>query len=253
MAGSHAITILVGGALTLLTQYVGSGFWAEPDVTPPPALQSFAAATGDAPGEVKVTVDFPANVSDYARVDVRWIAGATAPNAACTNGTVLVSHTPAFTDPSVTVHSATQSSYYSYRACIYDEAGNLTASNNVVNVQARKSCSGTLVGTYCWYKGPAYTSCDTVCSPNGGYNTATATYAGQAGTTSNCNNVTQAFGDGSAGVGNCTSTPAYGTNGGALGCCWSSANGGGRCTGSATTSTATGSNFNVRRYCACNY
>lgn len=39
-------------------------------------------------------------------------------------------------------------------------------------------CAGTRIGGACWYKGAQGASCTTVCATHGGYDPATATYAG---------------------------------------------------------------------------
>lgn len=62
------------------------------------------------------------------------------------------------------------------------------------------SCGGDVVGGYCWYQGLAGESCDTVCSAHGGYNEATRTFAGSAGTNANCESVLDAIGIGSTTV-----------------------------------------------------
>jgi hypothetical protein len=255
MAANTLIATLAGSALTaLLAQYVGSGFWGTD--SPPPELTGFTAVTAATPSGVSFSLDYPADTSDYQQVDLRFLTGATPPNATCTNGSVGWSSTGPFTDFGPELLVATASTYYSFRVCIYDSTGNLTATKTAANVMARPLCSGVTVGGYCWYKATvAYQSCDTVCTNNGGYNDATDTYAGKNGTNSHCASVSQALGEGNASVSaTCSSgIPSYGTNGGALGCCFSSAYGNGRCTGSTTTSTATGSNYSVRRLCACNY
>lgn len=116
------------------------GFWRAPDTTAPPALTAFTAATGARPGETIVTLDFPADTSDIERVDLKRVAGATAP-ADCSGGTVQSFAAP-YTDP--TAHTvayttgAAAGASYSYRACIYDAWGNVTSSNTATNVMARR-------------------------------------------------------------------------------------------------------------------
>jgi hypothetical protein len=225
---------------TQLAQVVAPGFWQ--DLTPPPALQAFSAVTGSVPGDVSVTVDFPATISDYDRVEVRWIAGATPPAATCTNGAVLTTLTPPFTDPTVTTHSATESSYYSYRACIYDASGNLTASDTVANVQAMPACSGKLVSSVCWYYGATGQSCTTVCATHGGHAGLYTTSAG------NCQTVLGQFGPNTPfGTGTCASL--YGSAG--VDCGYSTTYNYGRCNDA--TRTAGASAAILRRVCACVY
>jgi hypothetical protein len=56
------------------------------------------------------------------------------------------------------------------------------------------TCTGQIVGGYCWYKGTAGQSCETVCASNGHYGVATAAYAGSGGTDVNCQAVAAKFG-----------------------------------------------------------
>jgi hypothetical protein len=160
--------VLAGyAAILLATPSAPSTFWR--DTEPPPALQAVNAVTGSSGGEITVTTNFPANVSDYARVDVRRVAGATAPNVNCSsNGTIQTSYVGTYTpDPSTYMDTGTAGSYYSYRWCIYDGSGNLTASQTVTNVQALQTCGGDLAGTYCWYQSGSGQSCDTYCGAGG--------------------------------------------------------------------------------------
>ncbi|MCC7253067.1 hypothetical protein [Hyphomicrobium sp.] len=62
------------------------------------------------------------------------------------------------------------------------------------SVTTKPDCGGAMVGGYCWYLGAANQSCTTVCDSHGGYNEATKTYAGSAGTNDNCNAVLTALG-----------------------------------------------------------
>ena len=59
-------------------------------------------------------------------------------------------------------------------------------------------CGGVLVGGFCWYLGTSNAmggqSCTTVCATHGGYDSATETYAGSAGTNANCGAVLTALG-----------------------------------------------------------
>ena len=54
-------------------------------------------------------------------------------------------------------------------------------------------CDGASVGGACWYYGEIGDSCEVVCAPHGGYDEATRTYAGSAGTDSQCTQVLQAL------------------------------------------------------------
>lgn len=68
------------------------------------------------------------------------------------------------------------------------------------------SCAGVSVGGYCWYLGNQNESCTTVCASHGGYNNATDTYSGGAGTLVQCQSVLNALGRAGAAVdgGGCT-------------------------------------------------
>lgn len=106
------------------------------------------------------------------------------------------------------------------------------------------ACGGTSVGGYCWYLGGYGESCDTVCASRGGYNAATASYAGQAGTNAQCNSVLVALGQASSVIDfSCTSAAGSG--------CLRHSNGNRvRCTNAVTTSSA--ANVSYARACACN-
>lgn len=54
-------------------------------------------------------------------------------------------------------------------------------------------CGGTVVGGFCWYAGAVGQSCATVCANHKGYDTATETYAGKAGTLAQCTAVVAAL------------------------------------------------------------
>ena len=53
---------------------------------------------------------------------------------------------------------------------------------------------GVPVGGYCWHLGVRSGTCTGICSNNGGYNNATATFAGSGGTIENCKKVLDALG-----------------------------------------------------------
>lgn len=54
-------------------------------------------------------------------------------------------------------------------------------------------CDGVAVGGACWYYGEIGDSCDDVCALHGGYDDRTRTYAGSAGTDSQCMQVLEAL------------------------------------------------------------
>jgi len=85
-------------------------------------LTAFNAVTGSTTnGTIDMTINFPTNNSYYGRVDIRRIAGATAPNADCaTDGTVVKSFTT-FSNATWTDTTPLAGGLYSYRACVYDD------------------------------------------------------------------------------------------------------------------------------------
>lgn len=104
------------------------------------------------------------------------------------------------------------------------------------------------VGGYCWYLGEFAQSCDVVCSTHGGYNSATATFAGNSGSTSNaanCLDVLTALGRTGTFFGSysCSSRPT-------AGCLQHLNTNLVRCVNAVTTSSA--SHPRYRRACACN-
>lgn len=105
------------------------------DLTDPPNLTSFSGVTGSANGEIDLTIDFPADVSDYNQVLIRRLAGATPPT--CFTGTVVRTYNVGqFTDQTPTTDTGTAGTYYSYRACIYDSSNNVTTSDVALNILA---------------------------------------------------------------------------------------------------------------------
>jgi hypothetical protein len=56
------------------------------------------------------------------------------------------------------------------------------------------NCDGVIVGGSCWYLGMAGASCTTTCAAHGGFNNATAVFAGHSGTDEDCALVLTALG-----------------------------------------------------------
>jgi len=76
-------------------------------------------------GDIDISFTYPADTSDYDSVEIRRLAGSTAPAAACTNGdgSAVVKTYTSFTDNGTVndTHSASVSEYpgvHSYRVCI---------------------------------------------------------------------------------------------------------------------------------------
>jgi len=102
------------------------------DTTAPPGLSAFNVVGGA--GKTTVTLDFPASTTDYAHVVVRRATGATAPSVNCNDGTQVTDRTDFATDPYAFDDNSLAAGTYSYRACITDAAGNLTASQTQTSI-----------------------------------------------------------------------------------------------------------------------
>ena len=105
-------------------------------------LTSFSVATpasGNA-GDVAVTIDFPANVNNWTKVEVRRLSGLTAPT--CSTGTIAKTYNgPTFVDETFIDRPATPllpSRFYMYTVCVYTG----------LNVAASYSKSSLPVRTY---------------------------------------------------------------------------------------------------------
>jgi hypothetical protein len=107
------------------------------DTVNPMSLTAFSGVSGSTHGDVDITINFPGDTTDYDVFTVRRIAGGTAPNAACSNGTEIYNSSGPFNN--FTLTDATGANYgesYSYRACIWDTSSNLNSSNTSVGVAA---------------------------------------------------------------------------------------------------------------------
>jgi hypothetical protein len=117
-AGNDAILTLptLGGASSL------SGLKnIKIDTTNPPALSDFlGASTGSG---VQLTFDWPASTADYSSVVIRRVTGTTAPADCVAAGTIRGTITNFSSDPHIYNDSAPTGTY-SYRACVFDAAGN---------------------------------------------------------------------------------------------------------------------------------
>jgi hypothetical protein len=112
-----------------------------------------------------VSFTLPSTVPDYDRLEIRKLAGTTLPSAACNDGAVLKSYSSFAANALVTFFdSGTPSGAYSYRACVYDKAGNITtpAAQTAQGVIAYKGNPGP--------PGPTCTKppCDPPIGSNGG-------------------------------------------------------------------------------------
>jgi hypothetical protein len=108
-----------------------------PDTTPPPALDSFSGAPSMMEyGAIVLDFDFPDDVSDVDVVYVYRAQGPTAPPD-CMSGTLAMGILQGFIDQSFTDQSLAEREVYSYRVCIWDEAGNLTSTDVAENILTR--------------------------------------------------------------------------------------------------------------------
>lgn len=105
-------------------------------------LVAFSAATGTTTdGNINVTVTFPADTTNYTKVEIRRKSGATAPSNACTTDVLVKTYNTApytsetFVDPTATNAGA----YFSYTACLYDANGRVA----VTTIPAVRAYSST--------------------------------------------------------------------------------------------------------------
>src|SRR5690606_5941088 len=93
---------------------------------PIPGLDTFSIVTGDAAGEIDVSIDLPADTAEYGRVEIRRLTGATSPNDTCSNGSVVHDFVAPYTDTMTwTDTGLTPGGAYSYRICVYDAEDNV--------------------------------------------------------------------------------------------------------------------------------
>lgn len=117
---------------------------AQPDTwvdLPPPPLTSLGATTGTVRGSIDVSVDFPDDVSDYAKVYILRVDGADPPEASCLVGVLAASYAVGhFSDGAFVDTGLTELATYSYRACTFDAADQVTGG---------PAASAVAMG--CWY------------------------------------------------------------------------------------------------------
>jgi hypothetical protein len=96
--------------------------------------------------------------------------------------------------------TTTSTAHYStsYRACACEipsgDADSDTDTDTDTDTEVDCDSGGALVGGSCWYLAESNESCAETCSTHGGYDEATKTYAGSAGTVANCKAVLNALG-----------------------------------------------------------
>jgi len=111
------------------------------DMVAPVALQASSGSAGSTGSNIDLSIDFPADTSDYSQVLIYRSAGSTTTGVAapaCGSGTLASTITDFSTDP-LTVNDSTGSfgKYFSYRICISDTAGNVTSSDTIIDEQSR--------------------------------------------------------------------------------------------------------------------
>lgn len=109
------------------------------DTVAPPLLSGFTAITSTSveTGRINYTVTFPGDTSDYSRVDIRRVAAATPPTD-CLTGVISKTYTAPFAGETYIDDTAYPGGFHSYRACIYDAAGNVS-SQTISNIKANKT------------------------------------------------------------------------------------------------------------------
>jgi len=131
-------------------------------------LTAFNAVTGSTTnGTIDLTIDFPANTAYYGRVDIRRIAGASAPNADCASDGTVVKTFNTFADNSWTDTAPVAGGLYSYRACVYDDDVNLINSLSVTKTSVySKGTYHVMFATSTTYQGNfgGLASADAICA-----------------------------------------------------------------------------------------
>lgn len=105
------------------------------DTQAPPSLTQFGGATNASKaGFINLYVDFPINTSDYAKVEIHRASGATPP--VCSLESRLYTVLPPYVDTVIEDDTGSRNGGgFSYRACIWDAVGNLTADAILSNIQ----------------------------------------------------------------------------------------------------------------------
>jgi hypothetical protein len=114
------------------------------DTTSPGALVGFSGVSGSTHGEINLSIEFPADTSDYFRVDIYRTLGTTAPDPSC-DGTDDSDVAKTFNPPFAAgvqnfVDDPPNGNYgerFSYRACVFDTSTNYAWGSTVVGVRAK--------------------------------------------------------------------------------------------------------------------
>lgn len=135
------------------------------DARSPDPLVQFNEGTTTIDATIALNIKYPASTIDYRRVEIRRVAGSTAPAENCTEGTVvkIILHPFAdfvWVDNSVIWETGNT---FSYRACIYDGSENLTNVNVAAGLKKYSSAK--------WYSA-LNQNCPSFCSSMGKTNIA---------------------------------------------------------------------------------
>lgn len=136
------IYVIEGSATDAEGRSASDSFTLTWDVTPPANdVQALSSSDGTTAQTITIDLTLPLG-SDYSRVDIRRVQSATAPT--CTTGVVSKSYTGSFpASDSFLDDTGGAGRVYSYRACVYDEAGNVTSGH----VASRTAKAHTIFAT----------------------------------------------------------------------------------------------------------
>jgi hypothetical protein len=109
------------------------------DTVAPPALATFSGVTGATSTAINLSWTNPGSTADYASIKIYRSASSVStgvPAPACGTGTLATTITN-FATLSYVDTTGESAKYFSYRACVYDLADNVTSSNTAIDVLSR--------------------------------------------------------------------------------------------------------------------
>lgn len=118
------------------------------DATPPPNMAAFSGDVGTQDGHIALSLQFPADTSDYASVTIRRATGATPP-ADCSSDT-LIATVGSYVTQTFDDAAGSPGAFFSYRLCIVDVAGNVNDLATAANVQAKARAHTIFVTSGTW-------------------------------------------------------------------------------------------------------
>ncbi len=141
-------------------------------------VSGFSGVAGSSNGDIDLTIDFPADTSQYDSVVIRRLtSGSAAGNQDCTSGTAIHTYT-SFADTTLTDSTGSASTYFSYLACVYNSSGQLLNSKAALAIKSMGTTPSSLIFvSSIFYTGNlgGISGADTICQDS-------ATSAGLAGT-----------------------------------------------------------------------